>query len=473
MAKVLIIDDDQSMCKMLSCMVKRRGEVEVVCAHTLEDGLKKAVSEAFDVAFLDVQMPDGNGLDILPKLRATASSPEVIIITGAGDPDGAELAIKYGAWDYLEKPSSIKAMAVPLVRALQYRQEKKAAKPAVALKREGIVGDSPAMRACFDLLAQAANSEANVLITGETGTGKELFARAIHENSRRAQNNFVVVDCTALPETLVESVLFGYVKGAFTGADHTKEGLIKQADGGTLFLDEVGELPLPIQKTFLRVLQERLVRPLGSREEIPTDFRLVAATNRDLDRMAQDGQFRKDLLFRLRSFIIELPALRERGEDIKELASYHLDRLCSRYELPKKECSPEFFDVLALYPWPGNVRELVNTIERALAAAGHDRVLFPKHLPTYIRVYVARASLSQRANPSEQQAEGTISLSSREFPTLGEFRAAALAEAERRYLNNLMALSGGDIKAACRLSGLSRSRLYALLKQYGGAAGYA
>ncbi|MEW6380367.1 MAG: sigma-54 dependent transcriptional regulator [bacterium] len=471
MAKVLIIDDDQKICEMLSCVVRRKG-CKVTCANTLEDGLKKAASEAIDVAFLDVQMPDGNGLDVLPKLRATPSSPEVIVITGAGDPDGAELAIKCGAWDYLEKPSAINTITAPLFRALQYRQEKKAAKPAAALKLEGIIGNSPQMRACFDLLAQAAGSEAGILIIGETGTGKELFARAIHENSRRAQNNFVVVDCTALPETLVESVLFGYEKGAFTGADKTRDGLIRQADGGTLFLDEVGELPLSLQKTFLRVLQEHHFRPLGGKQEIASDFRLVAATNRDLDQMVQNGQFRKDLLFRLRSFVIELPPLRDRSGDIRELVRYHLDRLCNRYGMAIKELSPEFFDVLDTYPWPGNVRELVNTLERTLAAAGHDRFLFPKHLPTYIRVHAARAAIGKEARTGEEvqageeKAEGTGSSFTGEFPKLGDFRAAMLAEAERRYLHDLMSFSRGNIRDACRMSGLSRSRLYALLKQH-------
>jgi len=195
--------------------------------------------------------------DDKPMIRQTPSMPEVIIITGAGDPDGAELAIKSGAWDYIQKPSSIEAMTLPLVRALQYREEKKSKKPPVALKREHIVGNSPHMKRCLDLLAQAANSEASVLITGETGTGKEVFAKAIHANSSRADKSLVVVDCTALPETLVESVLFGHEKGAFTGADKAHVGLVKQADGGTLFLDEVGELPRSIQKSFLRVLQEQ------------------------------------------------------------------------------------------------------------------------------------------------------------------------------------------------------------------------
>jgi len=335
MGKVLIIDDDQMFCEMLSDMVTDMGH-GVKVAHSLSQGLADALSGPFDVVFLDVRMPDGSGLSALPKIRELSDAPEVIIITGAGDPDGAELAIVNGAWDYIEKQSSIKRMTLPLVRALQYREEKKAKKPLVALKLEGIVGHSPKMRECYDLLAQAADSDANVLIYGETGTGKELFARAIHNNSGRAGKNFVVVDCAALTESLVESALFGYEKGAFTGADKAQVGLIKQADGGTLFLDEVGELPIIMQKAFLRVLQEKRFRPLGARQEVESNFRLVAATNRHLDRLVEEGGFRQDLLFRLRTLSLNLPPLWERLEDVKDLVLFHTGKLCESYGIAQK-----------------------------------------------------------------------------------------------------------------------------------------
>jgi two-component system NtrC family response regulator len=257
-------------------------------------------------------MPDGNGLDYLPSLREASSSPEVIIITGAGDPDGAELAIKSGAWDYVQKgATSIKDMMLPLTRAMEYIKEKRTKRPPIVLKRAGIAGDSRAIRECLDLVSQAASSQTSVLLTGETGTGKELFARAIHENSSRASKSMVVVDCTALPDTLVEGLLFGHEKGAFTGADKTQEGLIQQADGGTLFLDEIGELPLTVQKTFLRVFAGTPFSTDGGQKERESDFRLVAATNRDLEQMVREGQFRQDLLYRLKAFSIELPPLRE------------------------------------------------------------------------------------------------------------------------------------------------------------------
>ncbi len=461
MAQVIIIDDDVAMCEMLSSMVRRTGH-SASSANTLAEGMGRIASDAFDIVFLDIRMPDGSGLDVLPRIREIASPPEVIIMTGFGDPDGAELAIKNGAWDYIEKPSSIKEMMLPFLRALQYREEKRARKPAVALKWEGIIGASLRMRSCFDILAQAANSDASVLIMGETGTGKELFARAIHENSPRASRNFVVVDCTALPKTLVESTLFGYERGAFTGADKDQDGLVRQAHGGTLFLDEVGELPLVIQKAFLRVLQEHRFRPVGSKKEIESDFRLVAATNRNVEEMVEARHFRRDLLFRLQTFTIDLPPLRERKEDIRELVMYHMAKLSERYGIGTKGFAPEFLDSLISYEWPGNVRELVNAVERALTMARHEPTLFPKHLPTHIRVSLARAAVTKEVSPLPVREQG----SPPPLPPLKGFRESALQEAERQYLEDLMSIAGSNIREACRISGLSRPRLYALMKKY-------
>jgi two-component system NtrC family response regulator len=464
-ANVLIIDDDESMCYALSRMVGRLGH-NPVCADSIAGGLEKTRSENIDLVFLDVRMPDGNGLEALPAIQGAPSSPEVIIITGYGDPDGAEMAIKSGAWDYIEKGCSTREMSLPLLRALEYRQQKENAragtKSIIALKRDGIIGQSPKLMDCLDLLAQAAASESSVLITGETGTGKELFACAIHGNSSRAKGPFVVVDCAALPETLVESVLFGHEKGAFTGADKASDGLIRQACGGTLFLDEVGELPSGLQKSFLRVLQEHRFRPVGSKKELESDFRLVAATNRNMDQMAREGLFRDDLLFRLKSFVIELPPLRERSEDIKEIARHHIDRFCEKYGLRPKGFSPEFLDTLKAYHWPGNIRELVNTLDRALAAARFEPTLFPKHLPIDIRVQKARASINHKTVSDEGHGPDAP----RALPSIHEFREAASLQAEKNYLNELMGLCEGDIKEACRISGLSQSRLYALLQKH-------
>ena len=459
----MIIDDDKMFCEMMCRHIGYIGH-DSTYALTLEEGRKEISSKAFDVVLLDVRLPDGNGLNALPGIRKTPCRPEIIIITGEGDPDGAELAIRSGAWDYIEKPTSIEKMTLSLVRALQYRKEKSAREPAVALKREGIVGESPRMKVCFDLMAQAANSDTNVLIIGETGTGKELFAKAIHDNSPRFNKNIVVVDCAALPGTLVESTLFGHIKGAFTGADRAQDGLIKQADKGTLFLDEVGELNLPIQKAFLRVLQEHRFRPVGGKHELKSDFRLVAATNRDIDKMVQSGLFRNDLMFRLRALTIKLPPLRERPEDIKSLSLYHVAKFCERQQIGTKGFSPEFFEALSAYNWPGNVRELVNTLETSLASAYQDQTLFARHLPIHIRIHMARTSVSRKSPVREStvvDADSSIT-----FPSFRDFRITASAEAEKRYLNELMSISNNKKKKACRISGLSRSRLYELLKKH-------
>ncbi len=461
-AQILIVDDDKLFCKMLSHKVKTMG-FAVQCAETLQEAFALNRQGNFDVIYLDVNMPDGCGLDAIVRLREVTSEPEVIIMTGDAGADGAEMAIKSGAWDYVAKPSSINNLILPLERSLQYREAKKAVQPPQTFRRDDIVGASPAMKVCLDQTARASVSDANILVTGETGTGKELIAWAVHANSSRAGNNFVVVDCAALSATLVESTLFGYEKGAYTGADKGQEGLIKQADGGTLFLDEIGELPLAVQKSFLRVLQERKFRPLGGKTEVKSDFRLVAATNRDLAAMVAGGTFRSDLLYRIRSFHIEVPPLRKRLEDVRALTEFYIGRLCVRKEIPAKGLSSEFLDYISHYHWPGNVRELFNTLERAMAEAGSSPMLFGKHLPVELRVKVATSSFAhekvERAAGEEQDAPNGI----------GKFhdaREMVIAKMEYDYLSKLVSSCGGDVKKACDLSGLSRSRFYELVKKY-------
>ncbi|HUH65401.1 MAG TPA: sigma-54 dependent transcriptional regulator [Syntrophales bacterium] len=456
MGKILIIDDDRFNSEMLRDMIGKMG-YDVDCAFTAEEGLKAALSHNYDVVFLDVQLPDGNGLSLLPLINAAPSAPEVIIITGYGSPDGAELAMKNGAWDFIEKPLVRNLIELPLVRALQYREAKKKKGKPIILKREGIIGNSAPMEACVELIAQAASSDASVLITGETGTGKELFARAIHNNSPRSHMPFVTVDCASLPPTIIESILFGHERGAFTGADRTREGLIKQADGGTLFLDEVGDLPLSAQKAFLRVLQERHFRPLGAKTEVKSEFRLIAATNRDLIKMAEEGIFREDLFFRLRAFTIEVPPLKKHTEDIKDLTFYYVNKICMRLGIDLKGLSPEFLADLCTYDWPGNIRELINALESVLATAHHEPILFPKHLPTHVRIRLARDAVVKKADSV---------LSQRKIGTLKEYRESAVEREERQYLQELMAITEGSIARACEISGLSRVRLYVLLKKY-------
>lgn len=465
MAKILIIDDDKSICLSLQIAVSRMGH-ESEYVQSIFDGKRKALSDSFDVVLLDVHLPDGNGLALLPQIRSNPFPPEVIIMTGEGDPDGAELAIKNGAWDYIEKPLSIESMTLQLTRALQYREEKRVASSSLVLKREGIIGESAKIRHCLDQVAQAAMSDANVLITGETGTGKELFASAIHDNSSRGDNNFVIVDCAALPETLVESTLFGHVKGTFTGADRDREGLIRQADRGTLFLDEIGELPMSVQKTFLRVLQEKKFRPVGGKKEIKSDFRLIAATNRNLEQMIRENKFRQDLLFRIQSLVINLPPLRERVQDIKELTMSIISKACERERIGIKGFSPEFIKTLELYNWPGNVRELVNVLDGSISRARYEPTLFPKHLSEHIRINLARSTISEHTGNKTDIFKRTR-ISSQFLPPIKEFREMIISENEKKYIRELLSITKGNIKEACKIAGLGRARLYGLMKTHG------
>jgi two-component system NtrC family response regulator len=457
MAKILIIDDDVELCIILSVQIKSLGH-QTSISHTLREGYDLSRQEPFDIVFLDVRLPDGNGLDILTAIRDEENPPEVIIMTGTGDADGAEMAINNGAWDYIQKPYSLKQMTLPLIRALDYREARAASGTKTVLDLEGIIGASRPIRNCIDALAQTAASEANVLLTGETGTGKEVFAFAIHKNSRRTKGEFVVVDCGSLTETLVESTLFGHEKGAFTGADRKRIGLLKTADGGTLFLDEVGELPLAIQRPLLRALQERRFRPVGGDKEIESNFRLVAATNRDLDERVKEGRFREDLLHRLRSVTLHLPPLRERDGDLRKLATYFIGRICDQNEMATKGISSDFFEVLKGYSWPGNVRELQHVLERTVIYAQDIPILYPEHLPTEIRAGIAKAAFGHRGDKIPQ----TDGVPDQPFLKL----KACEQQTQERYLTELIARAEGDYRKACRLAGISKSKLYQLLKTH-------
>jgi two-component system, NtrC family, response regulator len=464
MALMLVVADDAAVSARIATIVRRLGH-EAFIASSCGEALVQAATRNFSVVMLSVELPDGNGLELLPQLRQNYLCPEIIIMARAVRGDEAEQAIKSGAWDYIEHPSTKDTLTLTLTRALQYQEEKRNLGVPIALKRERIVGSSAEIRESLDLVAQAAGCQANVLITGETGTGKELYAAAIHENSTRAAGNFVVVDCSALPANIVESVLFGHEKGAYTGADRTHEGLAAQAHRGTLFLDEVGELPRNVQNSFLRVVQERRYRPVGASREVHSDFRLIAATNRDLDAMAERGEFRADLLYRLRTIILPLPPLRQHKEDIKALALHYVAKTCDQYGLEMKGFVPEFFSVLAAYDWPGNVRELSQALERSVASAGSRPLLFPRDLPTDIRARLARAS-ADTLNPPEITDAESAEDPARTLPPLDVARATAIAAAEQDYLRELLADTAGDMARACAVSGLSRSRLYSLLKKH-------
>ncbi|QJT11082.1 sigma-54-dependent transcriptional regulator [Oceanidesulfovibrio marinus] len=467
--RVLVIDDDPFICDMLEGLLAREN-LEVEAAQTLRDGLRLSQQKPFDLIFLDVLLPDGDGLEKLDTFLTLPNSPAVIVITGAGDAESAERALYRGAWDYIPKPINARDVSKAADQALRQREKQRVMAEEKPRSVSAISGDSPKIRNCITTVLRAAATNANCLIVGETGTGKELFARAIHESSDRAPWNFVVVDCTNIPENLAESVLFGHHKGSFTDARETREGLFKQADKGTLFLDEIGDLPLNTQKSLLRVLQEKRFRPIGAKHETQSDFRLIAATNRDLSAMVEAGAFRKDLYYRLNTIALILPPLRERENDAEILAKTFIEKVCAEQNVPLKEPSAQFLQALSAYDWPGNVRELLNAVSTAVTLADDEPVLETYHLPMEIRVHLKKTMLEKHENaplitPDFAALKQELDRDE-ELPTFKEVRTRVVDEVERLYFTRLLDSAQGDQHEACRVSGLSRARLYELLKKH-------
>jgi len=461
MSHILIVDDDSDVCRTINKRLTKEG-YGIEIAGSIAEARDLLQAHTFDLILLDIHLPDGTGIDIINEINSLTIPPVIIVITGYAEEKSASQAITSGVWDYLEKPFSMTELSLSVARALKYRKALTAARPSL-IAREKIIGSSPGIQSCLDLAAKAANSDISVLIMGETGTGKELFAETIHQNSRRCSRNMIVLDCTVLPESLMESTLFGHVKGAFTGASVDREGLIQQANGTTLFLDEIGELPLALQKKLLRVLQEQRFRPVGGEHEVTSDFRMIAATNRNLDQMVAEGTFREDLLYRLNSFTIRVPTLRERDEDIDALAEFHLNRLCRKYDLTVKRFSSDFITTLKAYAWPGNVRELVNTLDRILTIARSEPVIYPIHLPPDIRIKLAVVGFQrgQKESPDMDADGADISV------PLKIARQNAVERTEAAYVALLMKRTNGDIREACRVAEIGKSQLYTLLRKYG------
>ncbi len=457
--KIIIIDDDAGVVKTITTLLESMG-ISFDFSFNLTEGLSKVAQYDFDVVLLDVNLPDGDGIANIPDLIDKEFAPLVIIMTAYSNPDGAELAIENGAWDYLQKPVSIKDLKLQVLRALQFQNQKKQVVKSKIFDAPDIIGSSKAIQKCLTQAAQIVSSDGNLLITGATGTGKELFAKAIHENSARRNSKFIVVDCSVLSETLIESVLFGHEKGAFTGAEKRRNGLVALANGGTLFLDEVGELPESIQSSFLRVLQEKKFRPVGSEKEVYSDFRVICATNKDLEKMVVDHTFRMDLFYRLKSFVLHLPPLKEREGDIGKIAMSQIKICCEQHHIPEKQVAPDFVETLEKYDWPGNVRELINAMETSVTAAQFESMLFAFHLPKKIRAQVTRKSIkTEPFCPMFENNRPVVEMTSLKYKDL-------IDKIEKEYFKTLYSSVNGDIQKLIVKTGISRAALYRKLKRH-------
>jgi len=447
-ARVLIVEDDPHSRELLASLLKEEGYTVEAVASAAE-ALDRLTETPCEAVLLDVRLPDRNGMSLLDDLLGLPDAPAVLVMTAYGSSDLAIEAIKKGAYDYLVKPLHFDEVLVQLERAIVDRKRRQELERVQAAMEEreapALVGNSPAMQKVYKLIGQVAPTNSTVLIRGESGTGKELVARLIHQHSPRARKPFVVVNCAAIPAELLEAELFGYERGAFTGATARKLGKFELADGGTLFLDEVGELPALLQAKLLRFLQEKTIERLGSTRPLDLDVRILAATHRDLESMVQAGTFREDLYFRLNVFTIHLPALRERREDIPELAQTLCRRLARKLGVPVPQLSPEALEELQRRPWRGNVRELENCLERALILS-RGGPIYPQHL-----------------SPASEW--GTID--PMDLLPLEEGFHQLVARLEKRLIERALAQAGGNRTRAAEILKIHRRLLYDKMRQYG------
>jgi two-component system, NtrC family, response regulator PilR len=451
MAHLLVVDDEPSIRELLEISFRKEGH-KVDVASSGEAAKSRLASQMFDIVISDICMPDMDGVELLRYSKEVSPSTIFILITGVPTINTAIDAVNFGADRYVVKGDRLLDELRPAVQQIAENQRLK--KEAGELRRQirrltgfdNIIGASPKMRTLFDMIGTIAPQSSRVLITGESGTGKELVARAIHENSARAKKSFVTINCGAFPETLLESELFGYMRGAFTGANENRRGLFQASDGGTLFMDEIGNMSLTMQVKLYRVLQEGKIRPLGSNEETDVDVRVIAATNKDLEKEIAEGRFREDLFYRLNVIPIHLPALRERSEDIPLLARAFLDRYAKSMGKKIEGIEPEALRRLEVYDWPGNVRELENTIERAVALETGKRVSV-EGLPERITSFYQKA-----------HSNGHAEVKTYLIPEAGLDLEKLISATERSYILAALESSGGvRIRAAERLKMTYRS----------------
>ena len=437
--KILVIDDEPDMLRGCQKFLEAAGYA-VVVTDSGETGIALFETENPDLIIVDLKMPGMDGMAVLESIMARDQEAVVIVFTGYGTIESAVKAIRAGAFDFVRKPFDPDAFLIVIERALKLRHVRE---ENIALKEmldtrfryENIIGNSEAISQVFDLMRKISNTPANVLITGESGTGKELVAQCIHANSKRSHKPFVPLNCGGLPEPLIESEIFGHTKGAFTDAKQNRVGLIEHAKGGTFFLDEIGELPMPLQVKFLRVLEDHKIRRLGSNKEIEINIRLISATNQNIEALIEAGRFREDLFYRLNTFEIHLPPLRDRHGDIQLLAHHFLNDFAETSEKVVQGISTEAMDVLCEYTWPGNVRELMHVMERAVALSEEGREITPDLFPKPIG--------------------GSLGI---ETQTKGHLKAR-VAVFEKHIIQDVLKKHAGNITHAAKELGLTRDGL--------------
>ena len=444
--RILVVDDEASVAEALSLVLGERGH-KVESAKNADEADALLASRPFDLVFTDLRLPDGSGIDLLTRIKADSPETEVILMTAHGSLDLTIEAIKRGAFYYLEKPFTPEQALVLAARALQFhdvKSENRALKG--ALKGDGddfgLIGRHPKIKQIHEVIRTAAPSDASVLIEGESGTGKELVAAAFHRASARAERPFIRINCAAIPSELIESELFGYRRGAFTGADRDKRGLIEAVAGGTLLLDEIAEMPAHLQTKLLRVLQERRLRRLGDEQELPVDFRLISSTNRDTTQMIKEGALRKDLYFRISTIKVKVPPLRERTDDVMLLAEHFLLRYAEKYRKRIRGVSQPAYALLARYDWPGNVRELESVVEHAVLVSQEGQIM-PEDLPE--QLHAVESTHFRCVIPP--------------YVTMEEIEREAIAQTLER--------TGGNVKKTAQILDYHRPTLYRKLKKFG------
>jgi two-component system response regulator HydG len=444
---ILIVDDDDDTAVLLRDSLRKRG-YDVDAVNSAQQCLERLRTDPADVVVTDVQMSGMSGIDLCVELRQRYPDLLPLVLTGQGGLDTAIAAIRAGAYDFITKPVKVDALAIAVQRAVEHLSLQR---EVMRLRRDahkdlpidGIAGGSPAIRETIEMIRRVADSDATVLVTGESGTGKELVARALHRLSPRRDEPFVAVNCAAMPAPLLESELFGHVRGAFTDAKRSRAGLFVQAGAGTIFLDEIGEMPIEMQVKLLRVLQERRVRPVGGDEEVPFEARVVTATNRDLETEVDEKRFREDLFYRINVVAIPVPPLRARAGDILLLAQYFLKRIATRTNKPVQGISGPAARMLMDYDWPGNVRELENCMERAVALCRLDEITVDD-LPSKVQEHQSSKIVITTESPGE---------------------LITLDEMERRYVRQVLNAVGGNKTHAARILGIDRRSLYRRLEE--------